>query len=373
MTKAWMNMFTPVAAGVTKKTADAHPLPAMTNMYQESSKTRQNQFHGNPRLNGAWSNGTFTAENPVLDMFNKILNSGKGLVDLSAVWQELAAKGPFMSRDEIQKFLEENNADLEKLFKDLAGLFVPDKLRPLVDNAVELVKQYEPAAKYFARSWLEQGLKNAEDFKKIMEGDATDHSGFYKRLSKAYNESYGQFFSAAGISLTSEQNEVILEQFDSFFKMLISLAELMYLTAEVTQENMVTVVEAYQKNITAGNQSQSLKEFYDLWVRINEESFVKVFMTPQFSFVFSEFAKQSYDFKVNFDKVLEQILGWTPFPKNSEMADYYKEIDELLKKEQQHSKKIEEMSRQMDALHGVRDEMVALRAVVEKLAKPGKA
>jgi hypothetical protein len=373
MTKAWMNAFTPPAAGASENPADANPLVAMTKMYQEIFEAWQTQFPNNPLLKVTpWGNGAFNSENPMLDMFNKILNSGKGLADLSAVWQGLAGKGPFMNRDEIQKFLEENNADLEKLFKDLAGLFVPDKLRPLVDNAVELVKQYEPTAKYFAQSWLEQGLKTAEDFKKIMEGDATAYSGFYKRLNEAYNESYGKFFSAAGISLTNEQNETVMEQFDSFFKMLISFAELMYLTAEVTRENMVAVVEAYQKNITAGKQPQSLKEFYDLWLRINEESFVKVFMTPQFSLVFSEFAKKSYDFKANFDKVLEQILGWTPFPKNSEMVVHYKIVDDLLKTEQQNAKKLEGISKELDALRDMRKELAALRAVVEKLANAKK-
>jgi hypothetical protein len=348
MAKAWTGVFNPSAAG---KAADDSPLSAMTKMYQGIYEAWQKQFLDNPWMKlTPWNYNLFNSENTVFDMFNKMMNSGKGVADLADVWQQLAGKDPFKTRDEILKFIEDNKTAFEKLFRDFISPFVPDNLRPLVNNAVELVKLYESTGKDFTKSWLELGPKTADDFKKIMEGDTSAYAGFYKRVNEAYNESYGKLFNATGIGLTREQNEEIMSQFDSFFKMIISLTELMSLLADVSRENMVAVIEAYQRNVAEGKQPESLKEFYDLWVKINEESFVKVFGTPLFSRIFCDFAKRSCEFKIHFDKVLEQTLGWAPFPKNSDMSSLYKTVYDLRKSDYQNTKLIAEMREELDAL-----------------------
>jgi hypothetical protein len=364
MAKAWLNAVNPPAAGASgEKTAADDPLAAMTKMYQGIYETWQKQFLDNPWMKMTpWSYNLFNSENPVQDMFNKMMNSGKGLADLSAVWQQLAGKDPFKTRDEILKFIEDNKADFERLSQDFINPFIPDSLRPLVSHALNLVKQYEAAGKDFAKPWLELGPKSAEDFKKIAEGDNSAYGGLYKTLNQAYQDSFGKMFSAAGLGLTREQNETVMSQFDAFFKMVLSLTELMSLVAEVARENMVTVIEAYGKLVAEGKQPQTLKEFYDIWVKVNEDSFVKVFGTPQFSKIFCDFAKKSCEFKIYVDKVLEQTLGWVPFPKNSDMVSLYKTVYDLRKSDHRSSKELDE----------IREELAALRAAVAQLSNPKK-
>jgi hypothetical protein len=359
MVKAWLNAVNPLAAGASGgKTAADEFLAAMTKTYQGIYETWQKQFLDNPWMKlTPWSYNLFNSENPIQDMFNKMMNSGKNLADLSAIWQRLAGQNPFASRDDILKFMETNKADFEKLSLDFLNPFIPDGMRPLVANALTLVKQYESVGQGFVKPWLELGPKNAEDFKKIAEGDTSAYGGLYRSLNQAYQDSFGKLFGAAGLGLTREQNETVMSQFDSFFKMILSLTELTSLIVEASRENMVTVIETYGKLVAEDKQPRTLKEFYDIWVTINEDAFIKVFATPQFSRIFCDFAKKSCEFKIYLDKVLEQTLGWVPFPKNSEMASLYKTVYELRKSDYQNTKKINEMH----------EELASLRAAVAKL------
>jgi hypothetical protein len=364
MTKAWLNMVNPPASDASgEKTAAADPLAAITRMYQGIYETWQKQFLDNPWMKlTPWNYNLFNSANPVQDMFNKMMNSGKSLADLSAIWQRLAGQDPFATRDDILKFMETSKADFEKLSLDFINPFIPEGMRPLVANALALMKQYESVGQGFVKPWLELGPKNAEDFRKIAEGDNSAYSGLYKSLNQAYQDSFGRLFGAAGLGLTREQNETVMGQFDAFFEMILSLTELTSLIVQVSRENMVTVIETYGKLAAENKQPRTLKEFYDIWVKINEDAFIKVFGTPQFSRIFCEFAKKSCELKMYLDKVLEQVLDWAPFPKNSDMASLYKTVYDLRKSDYRNSKKLDEVS----------EELASLRAAVEQLNKSRK-
>ena len=363
MVKSWMDVMKPAFGNQADTQAADNPVAAMSKMYQNMYESWQKQFMDSPWMKATpWSYNMFNTENPMFDMFNKMMNSGKSLNDLSSFWQNLLGKDQFASREEILKFIEDNKASYEKLAQDFMKPFVPEALRPLVDNAMALVKEYEAIGKDVAKPWMELGPKAAEDFKKVMQGDTTAYTGLYKNINAAYENSFGKLFNATGLGLTREQNEELMSQYDSFFKMNISLAELMSLVGDVSKENMVSVVETYQKMVKDGKQPQSLKEFYDLWVKISEDSFVKVFGTPQFSQIFCEFAKRSCEFKIHFDKVLEQTLGWMPFPKNTDMASLYKTVYELRKSDYRNTQQLASMQ----------EELAALKAAVQQLTNSKK-
>jgi len=336
---------------------------AMNKMFESLYGNWQNQFVDNPWMKmQPWTYNMFSSSNPMFDIFNKMMNSGKSLTDLSAIWQQLMGKDPLTSREEILKFLENNRAAYEKLAQDFMNPFVPEAMRPMLSSIMDIMKQYEATGKDLSKPWTEFAEKNAEAAKRLMQGDATAYNDFYKTLSNAYEESYGKIFKATGMGLTREQNEKIMGQFDTFFKMFISMSELMTLISNVSKENMVSVIETYGKLIKEGKQPQSFKEFYDLWVKVNEDAFVKVFGTPQFSKIFCEFAQKACEYKIYSDKVLEQLLDWAPFPKNSEMVSLYKTVYELRKSGYQNTKQIEAMQ----------EELTALKAAVDGLLKNAK-
>ena len=357
MVKNWMNAVSgAAAAGASAKPsveADSSPFASMNKMYQSIYENWQKQFTDNPWMKmQPWDYNLFSTSNPMTDIFNKMMNSGKSVTDLSAIWQQLQGKSPFTSREEILKFIEENKASYEKLAHDFISPFLPENLRPMIGNAMGLMKQYEVSGQDLLKPWTELAEKNAEATQRIMQGDTSAYGDFYKLLNKAYGESYGKLFNVSGMGLTKEQDEAMMAQLDSFYKLLLTMSELVALVTNVSRENTVKLIETYSKLGQEGKPPQSLKEFYDLWIKINEDAFIHVFGTPQFSQIFCEFFKKYCEFKIHVDSVLEKAFDWAPFPKNSEMVNLYKSVYELRKADFKNTQRITALEEELAALKG---------------------
>lgn len=352
MVKNWMDTMQGVARNAGTVAEDVgNPLSAVMKTYQDMYANWQNQFMNNPLMKSyPWSYNLFNTSNTPFDIANKMMNSGKTYTDLFGIWQQLTGKGPFESRDEIVKFLEENKAAFERLSEDFIMPFVPETMRPLVNQARALMKQFEGIGHDFVHPWSEISKSTSENLQKILKGDQSAYIGLYKAMNEAYNDSFGKLFSTTGFGLTKEQNEEILSQFDSFFRMMLALAELLSLVADVSKDNMVSLVEAYQEMLSKGSEPKSMKDFYKMWLKINEDSFIKVFGTPQFALIFGEFSKRSCEFKIHLDKVLERSLKWLPVPKNSEISNLYKTVYELRKSSYFQNESIETLKAEVAAL-----------------------
>lgn len=352
MAKNWMETMQGVArnAGTVAEEV-GNPLSTIVKTYQDMYTNWQNQFMSNPLMKTyPWTYNLFNTSNTPFDIANKMMNSGKTYTDLFGIWQQLAGKGPFETRDEIVKFLEQNRAAFERLSEDFIMPFVPETMRPLVSQAQTLMKQFEGIGQDFVRPWSEISKGATENLQKVLKGDHSAYAGLYKALNDAYNDSFGKFFSTTGLGLTKEQNEEILSQFDSFFRMMLALTELLALVADVSKDNMVSLIEAYQDMVGKGSEPKSMKDFYKMWIKINEDSFVKVFGTPQFAQIFGEFSKRACEFKIHMDKVIERSLNWMPVPKNSEISNLYKTVYDLRKASYFQNQSIEELKAEVAAL-----------------------
>ena len=361
MAKNWMDSM-PRLYG-EKETDSREGASSFEAMYKGLYENWTKQFMDNPWMKvQPWSYNMFNSGNPVFDMFNKMMNSGKTLSDANAFWGKLDAHDVFKTRDEILKFLDANKETYEKLLQDFITPFVPETIRPMLASMSELVKKYEALGKDFVKPWMDLGPNSIEQVQKAMGGDINAYSDIYKTINTAYEESYGKLFNAAGLGVTREQHEEMMTQFDSFFKMMLAMTELMSLIGDVSRENMVTVIEQYQKLVSEGAQPRSMKDFYELWVKINEDAFVKVFATPQFSKIFCSFAQKSCEFKIHFEKVLEQMMSWVPVPKNSDMNSLYKTVYDLRKAEYKNTQE----------LLAIREELAEVKSLLQEQAKQNR-
>lgn len=329
MLKNWMNAMQGAVPGMGAEANPADPLSTTMKAYQDMYTNWQNQLMNNPLMKMyPWSYNMFNTLNTPFDIVNKMMNSGKVFTDLFKVWQEISGKD-FASREEIQKFLDENQGVYNKVWEDFMLPFVPEVARPLMSQAQSLVKQFQELGQDMVRPWME--ATSGKEFAKFMQGDTSAYMSIYKSLNKAYEETFGKILSASGLGVTKEQNEAIMSQFDSYFKMMLALTELMSLVGDVSKDNMISLIEICQEQIKAGKDPKSMREFYNLWLKINEDSFVKVFGTPQFSQIFGEFSKRACEFKIHCDQVMERALSNLPIPTNADMVSLYKTVYNLRK------------------------------------------
>ncbi len=363
MFKNWMSAMQGAVPSAPSAEIPDNPLSVMIKTYQDMYSNWQNQFTNSPLMKMyPWTYNLFNTSNTPFDIANKMMNSGKTYTDLFNIWQELIGKNPLDSKESILAFLEKNRAAFDRIGEDFMMPFVPESLRPMIGQIRELMKQFENLGKDFLRPWSEISRQTPEELQKMMKGDSSAYMNLYQAMNKAYEDSFGKMFSTTGLGLTKEQNEEILSQFDAFFRMMLALGELMSLVADVSKDNMVAVIEAYQDMIRKGTEPKSMKEFYDMWLKINEDAFVKIFATPQFSQIFGEFSKRACEFKIQCDNVLERALNWAPVPKNSDMASLYKTVYELRKSDYFNTQEI----------RNLKEEVAALKEIVGGSRKSGK-
>lgn len=349
MFKEWMGALQGAAQPATEPVDN--PLAAMTKMYQDMYTNWQNQFLSNPLMKMyPWSYNLFTTANTPFDVANKMMNGGKAYTDLFNIWQNLAGKDPFQSRDEILKFIETNKASFEKLSHDFLLPFLPENARPFVEQAQALMKQFENAGEEFVRPWLDISKENSEDLQKILKGDGSGYINLYNAMNKAYEETYGKVFNVSMFGATKEQNEELLSEFDSYFKMMLALTELMSVVSDVSKDNSIALIENYQDQVKKGSAPQTMMEFYKMWLNINEDSFERVFATPQFSKVFGAFAKRACEFKIHCDKVMERMLSSLPIPTNKDMTSLYKTVYKLRKSDYFNTEDIRTLKEEVAAL-----------------------
>ena len=358
MAQKWMGMMAQPAGEAAQEGAPVNPIENMANLYKDMYNQWAQQVSANPMLSSLLPGGSAITDNPMVDMFNKMMNSGKSLADLSAFYQKLAAAGPLSSREAIDKFVADNEAAFNRLSQDVLLPFLPENLKPLFAQSNDLLKQMTDINKGLLKPWM--ALNGAEVMQKLANKDTSALPEFFRTMTEAYQDSYGKIFNAAGLGLTREQNEAIMTQFDSYYQMVIALAEMLALVGEVSKDSMITIIEQFQKMAQEGKAPQSLREFYNIWCNVNEQAFEKLFATDQFARVFCAFAQKSCLFKIKLDKVLENTLSWAPFPKNSEMKNLYKTVYDLRKSDYFNTKKNAALEEQVAALKASVDELAKL-------------
>lgn len=350
--KKWMDSFQKLNTA-NIPTADFTALSEwyekMVSNYQNMMNEWSNKFTAeNPFFKvQPWNFNMFQTTEPQFDLFNKIINASKVYTDIYNLYQNLIGKDVFQSNDEIKAFVEQQSGVYEKLAEDMLLPFLPEGSKEFVASAREIAKKIQNLNKDFAAPWLE-GLKdNSNNIEKILKGDKNAFNALYQEIVAAYEKSFGKIFNVASLGLTKETNEEFLQNFDSFNKMYIALVQLLGLINEVSKDNMVEMVKRFQDSAKDGKQPKTIKEFLDLYLQINDDAFTKVMGGDEFTTLFTEFSSCYGKFKKESDEIMEKVLGWMPFPKNTEMNNLYKTVYELRKQSYYDHKAIEELKKEL--------------------------
>ncbi len=355
--KSWMDVMPKVApfTGTTVGLGDSSLLNDMyTNMvksYQNMFGDWQKQFGSNPFFKGQpWTYNMFNTNETQVDVFNKIMNSTLVYNDLFKLYQSLIGKDAFASASEVKKFIEEKSSVYEKLTEDILTPFLPEGGKELFNNSKQLIKDYQELSNSFVAPWSDSAEDVAKDVQAAFKGDKNAYIDIYKRSFDCYEKTYGKFFNVSGFGATKEDTEQFLAGFDKFNKLYLAQVQLVALIEEVSKQNLIEVVQKFQEITKNGATPKTMKEFYDLFIKINEESFIKVFGTDEFSQLFGEYGKRAAEFKTESDLILEKLLAWAPVPKNSEMRNLYKTVYDLRKESYYNTKEIKTLKEEIAAL-----------------------
>lgn len=289
----------------------------------------------------------FQSSNTQYDVFNKIMNSTSFYNDLYQLYTKIVGKDPFDSAKEIENFLASQRATYEQLAEDVLNPLLPEEAKMLLDSSKEVLGKWENLGKDLIAPWN----ASAEESKAIMERIAKGEVGAYKDLYQlslsAYEKSFGKLFNVSSLGLSRAQSEQAMDNFDSFNRMYIAQTQLLSYVQDAAKQNLVEVVKQFQEAVSLDKAPKSMKDFCDLYVKVNDEAFTKLMGTDEFTTLFTEYGKYFAIYKQETDKMLEKTLSWMPFPKNSDMQALYKTVYDLRKQCYYDHKKIEELEEKL--------------------------
>ncbi len=151
----------------------------------------------------------------------------------------------------------------------------------------------------------------------------------YEEWRKAYRESYGRLLRMPAMGYYREAMEKYARAMDSLSEFGIVLAEF-YATLQAAgskgferlRERMVSLREENEEPM-------SFRDLYRLWWQTNEDVYVDLFRTEEFSRLLGQLVDKGMEFRSAFRSYVEEISKELPFPNRSEMDHLYRTLDRL--------------------------------------------
>ncbi|MDI6874210.1 MAG: poly(R)-hydroxyalkanoic acid synthase subunit PhaE [Actinomycetota bacterium] len=166
----------------------------------------------------------------------------------------------------------------------------------------------------------------------------------YEEWRKAYEESYGRLLRMPAMGYYRESMEKYAKTMDSLNEFGIALAEFYAALQgagikgfERLRERMASMREE------GGDGLMSFRDFYRLWWQTNEDIYVDLFRTEEFSRLLGQLVDKGMEFRSAFQAYVEEISKELPFPNRSEMDHLYRTLDRLKREVRSLKKELREM------------------------------
>jgi hypothetical protein len=152
----------------------------------------------------------------------------------------------------------------------------------------------------------------------------------YEGWRQAYEESYGRLLRAPVMGYYREAAEKLSHTMDSLNEFNIILAEFYASLQSAGVKGFEKLQErmAYMQ-AEGGKEPVSFRELYRLWWQTNEDIYIELFRTEEFSKLLGQLVDKGMQFRADFQAYIEEATKELPFPNRSEMDHLYKTVDRL--------------------------------------------
>lgn len=247
-----------------------------------------------------------------------------------------------ISRD----WMDNYNKILEEFFpQNLAEPF-----RTVFLGSTELGKAYNDINQKFLSPWMENIDYFQNTVNRASQGDPNAYIDFLRIWQEAFQNSYGKLFNVPAMGFSRETNEKVLKSIDAFLEYIYSTNEFTLSLYKVGYEAMEKLMNKIQEETNKGNPPKTFKEFYDLWIETNEETYLNLSSQESFARMLGNFVDASVSFKRRYDDLLMEVLNELPIPTDNDMDSVYRKIYELNKDVKENKKYIKELTTEIKEL-----------------------
>lgn len=295
----------------------------------ETSKKMQQSLRGFGVPSGEGVKETMSA---VTETAAKLFSSSNIFAKLSEIWLTLL-KAIEQKAGDID-FSEDlfDPAKYKEVMDSLFGLSSPEAMAGFYDQAVKLLQTYSISATGFAGPWTEAMRKNMKLMPQLAEGRPESFMHIFHNMFSALDDTFGKVFHVPAVGKDREKITLLLRAFDDLAVNMAKNIEYQHVLYATGMTAMERVIETIAHKIKSGEEVKSFDEFFDLWIDLNEKTYLELFQTEEFSQLQGEFMESTLTVRRHFFKLMELYLYDFPIALRSEMDDLYKTIYDLKKK-----------------------------------------
>ncbi|MDI6829725.1 MAG: poly(R)-hydroxyalkanoic acid synthase subunit PhaE [Actinomycetota bacterium] len=272
------------------------------------------------------------------DTFAKMFQSADVYTHLYAMWagmyeryRRAVGEGGELDLKALGGMLEEWGEEYRELVRKVFAPALPEQLQwiaelysgeiPLMAAGL-LAKIWAPWYD-FARETVARGMSP--------EGPSPQTAvELYEGWRKAYEESFGRLLRAPAMGYYREAAEKLVRAVDSLNEFNLVLSEFYASLQGAGSRGFEKLQERLAAMQAEGKQEpMSFRDLYRLWWQTNEDIYIELFRTEEFSRLLGSLVDRGMQFRRAFQAYVEEITKELPFPNRSEMDHLYRTVDRL--------------------------------------------
>lgn len=298
---------------------------AWTNIYNNWMNTLNNTYQAYSRF----------IPNPTnQEAFKNLFESNQIMLKLKEMWEpafKAWQSGEFNHENFKNYFQPDYYKNLsEKVF---SGIFTNASLKEAFDASLNTIQQFFSTNNDLARQYAESVQNIAKEYPSLVSGDFAKLNELYHNVNNVFARSFEPLLKVATPGKekeTIEANIALLDKISEFSVKQAKLQQHFYLTGQkATEEAMKKAFDRLSNN---SNEVHGFNDFYNEWVKVNEDLFTQLFSSDDFSKIKAEVISLGLDVKKHFEKQFESVFSAYPIAFRSEVDELNKEIYELKKK-----------------------------------------
>lgn len=284
------------------------------------------------------------------DVYEKMKESTDSYYELYKMWETAAQNNVKPGQEKMTEIYNEWKENYGKKMRENYLAYLPESIRGISDKAMNLSQSYVQTTGEFWEPWKESAAEMNDAFMRGFTMDSSSYMDYLEAWKKSYDATYSKILKMPAIGIQKESIKRQMDSADKYYNMAVIMNSFYGRIYQIANDTTEQVFKDYFDLLEEGKEPKTYDEFYRYWSKAINKAYDKLFFSDDFSKLAGETVNAMSDFKLNYDRMLEDYVSYWPVPKKSDMDSLYKTVYDLKKEVRSTTKEIKELKEELAKL-----------------------
>jgi class III poly(R)-hydroxyalkanoic acid synthase PhaE subunit len=182
----------------------------------------------------------------------------------------------------------------------------------------------------FQKKWFDSAGKVGEPAKAYKFAGLDED--VFKTWTELYEKEFRKFLNIPQLGLTRSYQEKMIRSVDKFNIFQATIGKFLRILSLPMEKSFQVMQEKLTGLADEGELSEDPKTYYQMWIKILEEQYMILFISPEYIQALYKTVDSLSEFSAAKKEILQDFLHTLPVPTQTEMDELYKEIYILKKR-----------------------------------------